>query len=123
MNHVYFTALPTITVQPESMQSIKKGDLNVIAVSCLATAVVYFRYQWEKYHLHSDTWRSPSYRATSITEQRLKFNVIRKADEGVYHCIVTNDDGSVISKNATMHVYGKYLCSFSLMPSHVAIIM
>ena len=103
--------------------TINVKDSNVTAMSCSATGIEPIYYQWEKYHLHSDTWRSPSYRATSITEQRLKFNVIRKADEGVYHCIVTNDDGSVISKNATMHVYGKYLCSFSLMPSHVAIIM
>ena len=30
-------------------------------------------------------------------------------DEGVYHCVVTNDDGSVISDNATIRVYGEYI--------------
>ena len=34
---------------------------------------------------------------------------------------MTNDDGSVISNNATMHVYGEYLCRFSLVSSHVRI--
>ena len=90
-------------------------------MSCSATGIGPIYYRWEKYHLPSNTWRNPSHRATGITEQRLKFRVITKADEGIYRCIVTNDDGIVISNNATIHVYGKYLCSFSLMPSHVAI--
>ena len=85
-------------------------------MSCSATGIGPIYYRWEKYHLRKNTWRSPSHRATSITEQRLKFSVMRKTDEGVYRCIVTNNDGSVISNNATMHVYGKCLYSFSLMP-------
>ena len=104
---MYFTALPTITVQPESMQSIKKGDLNVIAVSCLATAVVYFRYQWEKYHSFKNSWISPSNRSMNITSPNLKFNRITEEDEGVYRCVVTSNDGSVISNNATVRVYGE----------------
>ena len=112
---IIITALPIISTQPISI-TINVKDSNVTAMSCSATGIGPIYYQWEKYHLHSNTWRSPSYRATSITEQRLKFSIITKADEGIYHCTVTNDDGSVISNNATMHVYGKYLCSFSLMP-------
>ena len=104
---MYFTALPTITVQPESMQSIKEGDLNVIVVSCLATAIVSFHYQWEKYHLFNNSWISPSHRAVSITSPTLKFNIITEEDEGIYRCIVTSNDGSVISNNATVHVYGE----------------
>jgi len=38
--------------------------------------------------------------------------VITEEDEGVYHCIVTNDDGSIVSDNATITVYGE--CSVSL---------
>ena len=33
--------------------------------------------------------------------------MITEEDEGVYHCIVTNDDGSVVSDNATITVYGE----------------
>ena len=51
---------------------------------------------------------NPSDRAISITNENLKFSVITKEDEGIYRCIVTNDDGSVISDNATVHIYGKY---------------
>ena len=29
-------------------------------------------------------------------------------DEGVYRCVVTNNDGSVISNNVTVRVYGEY---------------
>ena len=28
-------------------------------------------------------------------------------DEGIYHCVVTNPDGSVVSDNATITVYGE----------------
>ena len=48
----------------------------------------------------------------SITSPNLKFSVITEEDEGVYRCVVTNDDGSVISDNATIHVYGE--CSVVL---------
>ena len=44
----------------------------------------------------------------SITSSHLKFNIIGEEDEGVYRCIVTNDDGSVASDNATVYVYGEY---------------
>ena len=43
----------------------------------------------------------------NITSPNLKFSVVTEKDEGVYHCIVTNDDGSVISDNATINVYGE----------------
>ena len=44
----------------------------------------------------------------NITSPDLTFSVISEEDEGVYRCVVTNDDGSVMSNNATIHVYGKY---------------
>ena len=65
-------------------------------------------YQWEKYNSSNNSWISPSHRAVSIASPDLKFSVIREEDEGVYRCIVTNDDGSVTSDNATVHVYGEY---------------
>ena len=90
-------------------------------MSCSATGIGLIYYRWRKYNSSRNTWRNPSRRATSITGQRLKFGVITKADEGVYRCIVTNNDGSVLSNNATVHVYGKYFCRFTLVPSHVRI--
>jgi len=47
-----------------------------------------------------------------IASSRLKFSVITEEDEGVYHCIATNHDGSVISNNTTITVYGELLFSF-----------
>jgi len=43
----------------------------------------------------------------NITSPKLIFSVITEEDEGVYHCIATNDDGSVESDNATITVYGE----------------
>jgi len=69
-------------------------------------------YQWEKYQPSDGSWMKPSNRAVNTTSSKLIFSVITEEDEGVYHCIVTNDDGSVVSDNATITVYGE--CSVSL---------
>ncbi len=71
-------------------------------------------YQWEKYQPSDGSWITPSNRVVNITSPELIFSVIREEDEGVYHCIVTNDDGSVVSDNATITVYGE--CSLLCMP-------
>ena len=102
-----FAALPNITTQPVPI-ALKTGDVNVIAMSCLAVGMGPIYYQWEKYNSFNNSWISPSHRVVNITSSDLKFSVIREEDEGVYRCNVTNDDGSVTSDNATVHVYGEY---------------
>ena len=87
--------------------TIREGDLNIIAVSCLAIGIGSIHYQWKKYHLFNNSWISPSHRAVSTTSPSLSFSVIAEEDEGVYHCVVTSNDGSVFSNNATVHVYGE----------------
>ena len=87
--------------------TIREGDLNVVAVSCLAIAIGPIHYQWEKYHSFNNSWISPSHRAVSSTSLSLTFSVIAKEDEGVYHCVVTGNDGSVFSDNASVRVYGE----------------
>ena len=64
-------------------------------------------YRWEKYKPSDRSWIRPSNRVVNITSPKLVFSVITEEDEGVYHCIVTNDDGSVVSDNATTTVYGE----------------
>ena len=100
------TALPNITVQPVS-KSIREGELNVTAMSCKAIGISPLYYQWERYQVTNNSWTKPSPRAVNTTSPNLEFSSITKEDEGVYHCIITNDDGSVISDNATILVYGK----------------
>ena len=89
-------------MQPAT-KAIREGELNVIAMSCevVGGGPVYF--QWERYHTVNNSWIQPSHRAVNTTSPILK-------DEGVYHCIITNDDGNVISDNATIFVYGEYSC-------------
>ena len=77
-------------------------------MSCVAVGVVPIYYRWEKYNSSNGSWISPSHRAMNITSPNLTFNIITKQDEGVYRCIVTSDDGSVISENATIIVYCEY---------------
>ena len=63
-------------------------------------------YQWEKYNLYNNSWIRPSNRVKNVTMSKLIFSEIAEEDEGIYHCVVTNSDGSVISDNATVTVYG-----------------
>ena len=77
-------------------------------MSCSAVGMSPISYQWQIYNSFNNRWISPSHRAVNIASSDLKFSVVREEDEGVYHCIVTNDDGSVISDNATIHVYGEH---------------
>ena len=77
-------------------------------MSCSAVGMGPIYYQWQKYNSSKNSWISLSHRAVDIPSSDLKFSVVREEDEGVYRCIVTNDDGSVISDNATVHVYGEY---------------
>ena len=102
-----YTALPNITMQPTPV-TFKAGDKNVTAMSCKAIGVEPIHYQWERYHSLDNNWITPSHRAMDTTSPNLKFSIITEEDEGPYRCIVTNDDGSIISDSATMFVYGKH---------------
>ena len=86
---------------------IEEGQTSVQVTSCTATGVGPINYQWEKYHPSSGRWIRPSQRVVNVHSSILIFSVITEEDEGVYRCIVSNDDGSVVSDNATTTVYGK----------------
>ena len=43
----------------------------------------------------------------NVASPDLVFNVITEEDEGIYHCIVTNIDGSISTNNATITLYSK----------------
>ena len=47
----------------------------------------------------------------NITSPNLTFSVIMEEDQGIYQCIVTNDDGSVPSDNVNIAVQGKIFIS------------
>ena len=88
----------------------KAGNENVTALYCKAntTGEAPIYYQWEQYDALSNSWTRPSQRAVNITSPQLKFTIIAEEDKGTYHCIASNDDGSVVSDNATIIVYGEY---------------
>ncbi|XP_065905856.1 hemicentin-1-like isoform X2 [Dysidea avara] len=97
--------LPKFSKQPVSVK-IRAGDVNKVAMSCEAAGGNLLYYYWEKYQSSDDSWIRPSHRAVNITSPKLIFSVIKEGDEGIYHCVVTNEDGSVISDNATITIYG-----------------
>ena len=101
------TALPNIIVQPAS-KAIRTGEMNVTTMFCKVIGMGPIYFKWERYHVLNNTWIKPSDRAVNTTSPNLEFSVIKEEDEGVYHCIITNDDGRIVSENATIFVYGEY---------------
>jgi len=101
------SALPNIVKSPTDI-TVRGNSKNTNPLRCSATGLGPIHYQWEKYQPSDSSWIKPSNRAVNIISHKLIFSVITEEDEGVYHCIVTNADGSVVSDNATITVYGKY---------------
>ena len=105
------TALPNLIVQPAS-KAIRTGEMNVTAMFCEVIGIGPIYFKWEKYNIINNTWMKPSDRAVNTTSSNLEFSIIKEEDGGVYHCIITNDDGSVTSDNATIFVYGECSCIY-----------
>ena len=101
-----FIASPVFDVEPKSIE-IRNGSKTITVLQCLAFGQPPIQYNWEKFYPLSNRWKDPSSRAVSVTSSNLIFSVITEEDEGTYQCIVTNDDGSVVSNNATVTVYGE----------------
>ena len=101
-------ARPKVT-NPLSV-TVRAGSEMVNPISCSATGFGTIYYKWEKYESSDNSWTTPSHRAVNIITPKLIFNVITEEDEGVYHCIVSNYDGIVVSDNATITVYGMCQC-------------
>jgi len=93
-------------MQPKS-ETFKNKERSIVALWIVATGIGPIHYQWKKYDSLSNNWILPSTRAVDITSSNLTFSVITEEDEGIYHCIVSNDDGYVVSDNANIIVYGK----------------
>ena len=105
MCFVCIVALPNVGTQPAHIL-LRAGNYTSNELSCFATGLGPIYYQWEKYHPYNNSWIRPSNRVMNVTLSKLIFSEITEEDEGIYHCVVTNDDGSVVSDNATITVYG-----------------
>ena len=99
---------PTITLQPLSYVS-RRNVKNVLVLEIAATGVGHVDYLWQKYDSGSDSWISISSRAVNDTSATLNFKVITEEDQGIYHCVATNHDGSVLSDNVTIALFGMLL--------------
>ncbi|XP_065918890.1 cell adhesion molecule DSCAM-like [Dysidea avara] len=100
-----------ITCHPSS-STYRAMEEKLSALKCEAEGIGPISYKWEKYQPSNDSWIRPSDRVVNITSTKLIFTVIMEEDEGIYHCVVTNDDGSVVSDNATITVYGPPTINF-----------
>ena len=103
-------ASPRVTSQPIS-RVIRHNERNVLAFEIVATRISNVYYLWLKYDSYSDSWIPVSNRTVNDTSPTLNFKVITEEDQGIYHCIVTNHDGSVTSDNVTITVFGEILAT------------
>ena len=104
-------------MQPRS-QTFKDKEKNVLALWIVTTAVGLIHYQWQKYDSFTNSWIPPSSRAENVTLLNLTFSVITEEDQGLYHCIASNDDGNALSHHANITVYSKLRINITIKPSH-----
>ena len=97
-----------MSIQPAHIL-LRAGNYTSNELSCFSTGLGPIYYQWEKYYPFNNSWIRPSNRVINVTLPNLIFTEVAEEDEGIYHCVVTNDDGSVVSDNATITVYGNKL--------------
>ena len=93
-------------MQPTS-RTFKSNKRNVLVFEIVATGVGQIEYLWQKYDSFNDSWIPVSGRAVNDTSSTVNFSVITEEDQGMYHCIVSNYDGSVTSDNVTITVFGR----------------
>lgn len=103
---VFCITSPIITLQPIS-KVIRHNERNVSVFEIAATGVGHLYYLWQKYDALNKSWVLLSSTIVNNTSPKLNFSIVTEEDQGVYHCTVINYDGSVISNNATITVYGK----------------
>jgi len=103
---IFCLAIPKIDKQPVSTKSRERNDQSTV-MNCSAIGMGPIHYRWEKYESASNKWIRPSHRVMNITSSKLIFSAITEEDEGVYQCVVSNDDGSIISDSANLTVYGE----------------
>jgi len=100
-------ATPVILKNPESVVTKEYSKGVFLECSAHDYGVGSTQYRWEKYQPSSNTWMTPSQRDKQFILPKLVFDVIGEEDQGLYHCVATNNDGSVISKDANVTVYGE----------------
>ena len=96
-------------MQPVS-RIFRHNERNVSAFEIAAVGTGHIHHLWQKYDQYSNSWTPVSSRTLNDTSPNLNFSIITEEDQGIYHCIVTNYDGSVISDNVTITVFGMYVC-------------
>lgn len=101
------TATIKFSVQPNVSVEYKQNKTRVTPFECLATGIGKIHYQWEKYNPINNSWIKPSNRVVDVTSRHLVFSVIKEEDEGIYHCVATNDDDMVASSSSNIVVYGQ----------------
>ena len=85
---------------------LRAGNYTSNKLSCLAIGLGPIYYQWEKYYPYNNSWIRPSNRVMNVTFSKLIFSEITEEDEGIYHCVITNNNDRIVSDNATITVYG-----------------
>ncbi|XP_065887834.1 roundabout homolog 2-like isoform X2 [Dysidea avara] len=103
---------PKIIRQPSNI-TVRRRSYWGRSLTVAVTGKGPINYQWERYISHRNIWVKAEHNwMIGRTSPALKFRPAINSFEGFYRCIVSNDDGSVISNNAFVSVYGPPLIDF-----------
>ena len=104
------TAVPTIVLHPVGT-TVHVGT-HEVEMSCSAIGHSKISYHWERYNFNNSHWSSLTKNGQTYADGVSSYiltNIVTN-DEGIYRCAATNIDGSGYSDNATITVYGTYVC-------------
>ena len=100
------TDLLSVTITENLVIAENKTAQLTAMANGISTGVNNFKYQWRK----RDSDGIPD-KVSGVNASVLTIPNVDKSDEGQYYCIVTNEWGnSVESNNATLTVFGTYIC-------------
>ena len=99
MTQLHIVVGPTITIQPASV--VITVDTSV-TLNCEGTGLGSITYQWQNYNINGGQWMNIS--NSNTTEL-----VVEKLEQSQqYRCVISDEDGSTTSDNATVTVLSKF---------------
>ena len=104
MYFLYSAEPPRITTHPQKVKDAIPGNSAKFTVQATGTEPLNYNWQWKpaKKGSGNKEWKScDELRSDGAT---LTIPSVQKANEGNYHCVISNHAGSVISKAAQLTV-------------------
>ena len=110
----YVADPPSITTQPQELKNIVPGKPVMFTTKGTGTAPLRYRWEWNPAG-EGNQWQPCGVEGVSGADSStVTISSVQKANEGSYHCVISNCAGSQTSQPAQLSV-GKRIQTFMCM--------